>query len=252
LKTLIRILPGLVAALVISACSSTPRETDADARKAAETNTTLAQNYMSRGQYEIALEKLKRAIAHDKTYAPAHSLLGILYETIGQTEDAGREYKQAVQYDPTGGDVNNNYGAYLCAVGRSEEADRYFLTAVDDPFYNTPEVALTNAGSCALQRGDLDKAETYLRQSLEYDDKLDAALLPMAEVSYKKKAYLRARAFLQRYEEVAPMTEESLLLGYEIETQLGDRDSARRYQAELIENYPGAIEAGRKPGREEE
>lgn len=240
----------LTAALLgLAACTSTPQKSDDELRSAAETNTSLGRQYMERGQYEVSLEKLKRAVSYDKTYAPAHTMLGVLYETIGETEQAGEEYQLAVKYDPTDGNVNNNYGAYLCGIGRREEADRYFNTALEDPFYNTPEVALSNAGGCALARGDLDKAESYLRQSLDYNDKLGAALLPMAEVSYRKGSYLRARAFLQRYEAVAPMTEESLQLGFRIETALGDEKSAERYRIELREQYPGSIQAGRSAGQ---
>jgi type IV pilus assembly protein PilF len=83
----------LTTLVFLAACVSTDDKSEQDARKAAETNTALGRNYMDRGQYEIALEKLKRAIAHDKTYAPAHTVLGILYETIGETEEAGREYR---------------------------------------------------------------------------------------------------------------------------------------------------------------
>jgi len=142
--------------------------------------------------------------------------------------------------------VNNNYGAYLCGTGRQKEAERYFLTAVDDPFYDTPAIALSNAGACALTLGDLDKAESFLRQSLGYDDKLGAALLPMAEVSYRQGSYLRARAFLQRFEAVDATTRESLVLGYRIESQLGDQKSAERYRLELLERYPGALQAGQE------
>mgnify|MGYP000676989826 CR=1 FL=1 len=71
-------------------------------------------------------------------------------------------------------------------------------------------------------------------------------LLPLAEVSYRKEAYLQARAFLQRYEAVAADNEESLKLGYLIETALGDQSSADRYRLELRENYPNALpRAGR-------
>jgi type IV pilus assembly protein PilF len=152
----------LIFALLLAGCASNKAERAAEAesnRKAAETNVALGRQYMERGQTEVALEKLKRAIAQDTTYAPAHTMLGILYETIGQTEMAGKEYATAVRYDPTDGDVNNNYGAFLCATGRAGEADAYFLKAVEDPFYDTPEIAYANAGSCALQRNDLDKAE---------------------------------------------------------------------------------------------
>lgn len=238
----------LSLAVFLAACSSTPNKSDEELRRAAETNTALGRQYMDRGQYEVALEKLKRAVAYDKTYAPAHTMLGILYETIGQTRQAGEEYRKAVQYDPQDGSVNNNYGAYLCGAGKQKEAERYFLAAVEDPFYDTPAIALSNAGSCALALGDLDKAESFLRQSLEYDDKLGAALLPMAEVSYRQGSYLRARAFLQRFEAVGTTTPESLMLGYRIESQLGDEKSAERYRRELLERYPSAMQSSQEPG----
>lgn len=228
-------------ALFLVACVSTNEPSEESARKAAETNTTLGRNYMDRGQYEIALEKLKRAVAHDKTYAPAHTMLGVLYETIGEMDEAGKEYKRAVYYDPKNGDVNNNYGAYLCARGKQAEAEKYFLTAVEDPFYETPAIAYANAGSCALQRGDLDKAETFLRQSLDYDSSLGSALLPMAEVSYRQGEYLRARAFLQRFEAQGVMDEKSLILGYQTELKLGDAKSADRYLRELQERFPQSM-----------
>ena len=246
---LVLLLPMLVM-LTVAACSSAPEMPEDERRKAAETNTSLGRQYMDRGQYEVALEKLKRAVAQDKTYAPAHTLLAILYETIGQRDEAEQEYRLALRYDPEDGDVNNNYGAFLCASGKEQEAERYFLAAVQDPFYDTPAIAYSNAGSCALSAGDLDKAESFLRQSLKYDDELGSALLPMAQVSYQKGSYLRARAFLQRYESVGTMNEESLILGYRIEQSLGDEDTANRYRAELVERYPNSAEAAADRGRE--
>ena len=234
----------LLATLLLAACTSAPERSETDARKAAETNTALGRQYLDRGQYEISLEKLKRAVAYDTTYAPAHTMLGVLYETIGEREMAEAEYRKAVRYDPEDGSVNNNLGAFLCGVGKREEAERFFQTAIEDPFYDTPQIALSNAGSCALGRGDLDTAESYLRQSLKRDPKMAEALLPMAEVSYRKGSYLQARAFLQRYEAVADRTRESLMLGVRVETALGDEASAAQYRKELRDQYPGALEAG--------
>lgn len=243
---------ALLAVFIAAGCSSTPQKSEAENRKAAETNAALGRQYMDRGQYEVALEKLKRSVAYDRTYAPAHTLLGVLYESIGEMDLAEKSYRDAVKYDPKGGEVNNNLGAFLCATGRQRQADSHFLKAVEDPFYPTPEIAMSNAGSCALSNGDLDKAESYLRQSLEYNDKLASALLPMAEVSYRQGSYLRARAFLQRYEAVAPTTEESLQMGLRIERALGDEKSAAEYRDKLRENFPGALQAGSEagPGRQ--
>lgn len=240
----------LIVIFFLTACSNAPDKPEGSARKAAETNTQLGRNYMDRGQYEIALEKLKKAVAFDRTYAPAHTMLGVLYETIGDTEQAGREYKLALEYDPEDGSTNNNYGAYLCATGKGKDADRYFTAAIKDPFYPTPAIALANAGSCALERGDMDKAEAFLRQSLAYDGQLGSSLLPMAEINYAQGNYLRARAFLQRYQALGEMDEESLYLGYQIEKALGDDQSADEYRSDLLRLFPNSVQAGRTASRE--
>ena len=238
---------AMVLALLIGGCVSSSgkpaSDEPSDGRKAAETNTALGRQYMERRQYEVALEKLKRAVAHDKTYAPAHTMLGVLYETLGQTKEAGREYKLAVDYDRDDGDVNNNYAVFLCHQGKGREAEEYFQTALKDPFYATPKVAYANAGICALGLNDLDKAERYLRQSLEYDAEFAAALLPMAELTYRKGTYLPARAFLQRFESVGQDGPESLLLGYRIESALGNVTASGRYQKDLYERFPNSAEA---------
>ena len=243
----------LVLILLITACTTSGREDEESSnRKAAETNTSLGQEYMRREQYEIALEKLKKAVAFDMTYAPAHTVLAVLYETIGELEQAEKEYAAAVKYDPSDGDINNNYGAFLCRSGEGKKADQYFLKAVKDPFYQTPEVAYSNAGNCSLEQGDLDKADAFLRQSLEYNDKLPSALITMADVSYQTGNYMRARAFLQRFGSVGTWNEDSLLLGYRIESKLGDAESANRYRQELLERFPNSSQAGRASGQEQE
>lgn len=236
----------LLAILCLAGCSSPLRKNldePSEVRKAAETNAKLGRQYMDRRQYEVALEKLKRAVAYDKTYAPAHTLLGVLYETLDQQDLASAEYRLAVHYDPSDGDVNNNYAVYLCGQDKREEAGRYFQVAMKDPFYATPEVVYVNAGLCALRANDLDKAETYLRQSLEYDAQYAPALLPMADLSYRTEAFMRARAFLQRFEAVAVSNAQSLLLGYRIESALGDAASSGRYQRDLLDKFPNSAEA---------
>jgi len=73
----------------------------------------------------------------------------------------------------------------------------------------------------------------------------------MADVSYQTGNYLRARAFLQRYGSVGVWDENSLLLGYRIESKLGDVESADRYRLELLKRFPGSSQAGRVNGQEQ-
>lgn len=234
----------LLATLLISGCASTDDlGSDESVDKAAQVNTQLGQEYMNRGQYEIALDKLKKAVKADPGYAPAHTVLAVLYERLGEASLAERHYAEAAKVAPDNGDANNNYGAFLCRNGEAPRAERYFVKALDDPFYRTPEVAMANAGQCALQAGDMDKAESYLRQSLAYDDDFPDALLGLSRVSFGRNDFLRARGFLQRYESVAPVSAASLMLGYRIETQLGNTKGARQQADRLLEQFPKSAEA---------
>ena len=61
---------------------------------------------------------------------------------------------------------------------------------------------------------------------------------------------MQARAFLQRFEAQGVMDEQSLVLGYEIETKLGAEKSANRYRLELEERFPGSAQAGRAARQE--
>jgi type IV pilus assembly protein PilF len=231
---------------VLAACAgSAGRLADAEAeRKQSEINTALGREYLERGQYEIALEKLKKATSFDPSYAPAHTMLAVLYERINDSGLAERHYRLAIEAAPGNGDVNNNFGVFLCQTGRANEAGEYFRRAVEDPFYRTPAASYANAGSCELQMGNLDKAETYLRKSLDYDAEFSDALLAMANVRFLKDEYFGARAFLQRYEGTGPDTAESLALGARIESSLNNGQVAREYIAQLMSQFPDSMQAG--------
>ena len=161
------------------------------------------------------------------------------------------QYRIAVDLAPSNGDANNNLGAFLCKSGRADIAIPYFEKAAKDPFYRTPAVAFANAGSCELQSGNLDKAERFLRESLDYDAEFADALLALANVSFLKGEDFRARAFLQRYESSNPGSAESLLLGSRIESRLNNSKGASQYAAELLSRFPNSKQAEELKGNEQ-
>ena len=230
----------------VSACASQQQD-DPDeksqSRKAAESNTSLGLEYMNRGQYEVALGKLKKAVKADPDYAPGHTVIAVLYERIGEMDLAGRHYRKAYDADPTSGDVNNNYGTYLCKTGKEDKAIEHFLAALDDPFYSSPSVALTNAGSCALGKGDPVAADEYLRRALKIEPEFPDALMTMVRLNYQQQNYLKSRAFMQRYEAVASHDATSLLLAYKVEKASGDARAAGKYRRALETNFPKSDQA---------
>ena len=249
-----QILVLVLFAVFLSACA--PKQIDpyneTETQKAVISNTSLGLEYMNRGQFEVALGKLKKAIKEDPNYAPAQTVIAVLYERIGELDLAGKHYKKAYELTPADGDVNNNYGVYLCKTGREDQAIKHFLLSLDDPFYTTPAIAMTNAGSCALGKGDYVQADEYLRRALKIEADFSDALINLSKLQYAQKNYLMARAFMQRYEVVASHGAETLLLAFQIETASNNSKSAIAYKRMLESNFPEsdqAAEARRLSGK---
>ncbi len=206
-------------------------------------NVQLGVGYIREGNYEVALEKLKKAVRLDPKNASAHTTIGFLYETIGDLDKAGYHYRKSSSLDPEGGETNSSYGQFLCKMGRWKQAQNHFDAALKDPFYATPEVALNNAGWCAMRVPDHERAEKYFREALDLRPKFADPMLPLAEIYYVRKDYFRARAFIQRYESVASHDMISLYRGFLVESALGDTKSATDYANRLKKYYPESIEA---------
>ncbi len=234
----------VVAACVcfaLAACASDapPRaQVDDETKEAAALQVKLGRGYMEKGELEVALERLQRALQLDPRNVDANTLMGVLHERIRRPVKAEAYYRQAVRLAPDNGEVNNNFGAFLCGSGRYQEADGYFIKALDDPFYRSSAGALANAGVCALKAGDIGKAEDYFRRVLDFQPSHVTALYELARLSYFKQDDMRARAFLQRLEASAAIDPVMLDLGQRIETRIGDRTAARRYAERLKNGFP--------------
>jgi type IV pilus assembly protein PilF len=230
----------LLPALLVAGCiAGQSARKEGDPRESARLNAQMGIEYLRKGDIELAREKLLKAVDQDGDNAEAHGALGLLYANTGELRKAEKHYERSLSLRPDDPSVLNNYGAMLCAQGKYERADLQFRRASQNSRYQTPEVALTNAGVCARRQPDDAKAEGYFREALKRNPNFADALGQMALLSADQARYLNARGFLQRYESLkAPMTREMLLLGLRIELALGDRDAAQRYAQTLQSEYP--------------
>ncbi|WP_225578327.1 MULTISPECIES: type IV pilus biogenesis/stability protein PilW [Rhodanobacter] len=221
-----------------------PKASKADQREdAARIHTDLAQHYLAAGNLEGALDKLKLALQFDPNYIPAHTVIAFVYEKINKLPEAETNYRQAVALAPDKGDVNNNLGQFLCSTGKEQESLGYFRKAVADPFYATPDMALTNAGICQLKMGDQAGAEASFRDAIARNPGNGDALFHLAEVLYTQGDAFRARAFIQRFDALGKPTAASLKLGYDIESRLGNTDAAQSYLGRLQGQFPDSEQA---------
>lgn len=213
--------------------------------EAARANLNLGVGYLNQGRPEVAVDALERAVKLDPRLAEAHSVLGLAYELTDNLELAEEQHRRATQLDSDDADAQNRYAVFLCRQNRWSEAERYFKRAIDNPRYSTPEVAMTNAGTCANGADDLVSAERYFRAALDVNPQNVDALEGMLDVSMQNENYLQGRAFMQRLFAAETPTPLHLLLCYSIETALHDTAAAGDCANRLRDQYPGSPELGR-------
>lgn len=217
-----------------------------DRQAIAQANLDLGIAYMQQGDNRAALDKLTRATIAKPDYAPTYNVLGVFYQRVGNYEKAESNFEKSLDLDAENFDTMNNYASFLCQTDRYEEAHAIYLSAADNRLNNRPEIALANAGQCALKHGRLETGEEYLRRALDRNPQLAPALLQMADISYEQGEYLAARDYLQRYLAITRHTPRSLWLGIQIEQQLGDkgdRNTVSSYVLLLRNKYADSKEA---------
>ena len=244
---LIKLVYCIALVILVCACNTTSTQNTVSGsyqtNEVAQANINLGIEYLKRGEYENALIKLKKAEKADPRNPSVYNALGLLYQQVNQPEKAEEYFKKSLSLEPANSSTLNNYGLFLCNNNKYEEALEAFQKSANNPLYQTPEVSITNAGTCALNNDKPDLAEGYFRQALERNPKVAPALIQMGEISYDQGNYLSARGYLERYLAIAKHTPKSLWLGIRIEQQLGDKDTLSSYALLLRNNFPDTDEA---------
>jgi type IV pilus assembly protein PilF len=203
----------------------------------------LGAGYLQQGNTTLAIERLQRALAQDPRLVEAHTTIALAYDQINSLEDAEMHYRRATELAPSNGAAANAYAAFLCnRQNRWADAEPYFRRAAADSTYATPEVALTNAGLCARDAGQLEAAETNFRAALTRNPRYGDALLNMIELSFQRSDYLQTRAFIQRYLGARPPTAPVLLTCINVERELNNAEAADRCAAQLRAGFRGSPE----------
>jgi len=243
-RLVVRLLPAVLGLALCYGCAIAPAPDSADA-KAARVNLQLGAGYMRSGHYDVALDKLKKALSYDETLAEAHNAIGLLYEQTGENKLAEQHYRRALALDAEFIPAILNYGLFLCGNGRPEEGEQRFLQAAGNPKLAEPDRAYIAAGTCARMQGDAERAQTHLQAALALNPTAQRALWQLAELNHEEGNDLEARAFLARYHDVAGYSPASLWLGVGIETAIGNQQQRLAYADLLQARFADSAEARR-------
>ncbi len=227
----------LCSLVLLQGCAQSPLH-PSDEDKAAKIYSDLGLAYLKQGNLDLALMKLERSLELDSNQPEAHHYIAEVYRQQDEIELAEEHYAEAVKLAPKDPMLLNNYGAFLCSQSRFDDAVKNFLQAASAKRYRTPELAYENVGLCAMRTKNYVTAEEYFRKALGMNSKLPKSLYQMAQINFDKKEFLRSRAFLQRFHDLSLPTEQSLKLGIQVETALGDEAAKAEFVNKLTTLFP--------------
>ncbi|MCE3265217.1 MAG: type pilus biosis/stability protein PilW [Pseudoduganella sp.] len=215
------------------------------AQKRAEIRLQLAAGYFEQGNYAVALDEVKKAVAADPQSVSGYSLRAIIYMRMGEKQFANDNFLYALKLAPSDPDLNNNYGSFLCQNDRVNESFKHFDTALANRSYQSPAGAMNNAGACALKIKDYDRAEKYLLQALQLAPDVPETSIGLARVYYARRDYPRASFFITRMGKVAKLDSlpaDVLWLAIKVQHKMGDQGAEQGFATQLRRHHAASPE----------
>lgn len=245
------ILLGIVLVLSAGCISTTTGSAlpKPDQLEAATANFQLGVRYFQNGNYDLARDRLEQSVKLNPKNAIVWSTLGATYEMLDNLRLAEESHDKAINLAPKNFDVQNAYAVFLCRQKRFDDAEEQLDRSIRAATNDNPEVMMTNAGVCMMQKPDYAKAEEYFRQALDRRPAYGEALLQMAVLKHSTGDDMGARAFLQRYRSTNKDSAGVLYLCTLIEGELGDDDARTECADSLLRDFPRSTEAQRLSAR---
>ena len=229
---------GKTAEKVEEAPQTTTQVTAEDPlRYRARIHTELGANYFQRGQMAVALEELREAIRLDAKYGVAHSIIGLVYADLGELPKAEAAFQLAITVAPAEGEIRNNYGSYLCRQNRAKEGLEQFEISLRLPLYQTPNIALENAGHCALASGQVRAAESYFARLVQIQPFNSRGYQGLAAIALKTARYDAVRRQVRMGLNAQPVSAELYFYGACAERRLNDKASEDSYTQQLRSRF---------------
>jgi type IV pilus assembly protein PilF len=207
-----------------------------DQIKAAKTRVSLGLTYLKNGNFSQAKFNLDKALEFEPRSAEANFSMAYYYQSVSELEKAENLYQFAMRLDPKNANIANSYGVFLCQNGDYEKAKKYFLKAVNTSSYISSAETYENLALCS--QGQPEDAIEYLRSAVNYQPRRANSLFLLARSLIKVQQWQEARDILRRYEKIAQISPQSLLMAMNIEIGTGNETAAKGYSDMLIKIYP--------------
>jgi type IV pilus assembly protein PilF len=130
---------------------------------------SLGEKALMAHQTATALKFLTEAERRRPNDASIQYDLALAYNQRGFQEQAVQHMQLALKIKPEYPEALNALGYMYATTGRFDLARAAFEKAMNDPFYQTPQIAALNLGELYRKRGDTVNALSYYRQAAKLD-----------------------------------------------------------------------------------
>jgi type IV pilus assembly protein PilF len=240
----------VAAVLALSACKASPpvyqppdRHKKPEPAQAAVANMQMAIEYMRLNNLERARDRIERALGEAPENANVQETAGLVYERLNEMSKAKHAFSTAARLGKQDPSIQNSYAGFLCRTGKAPEGEKLFLEVARNPIYQTPEVALLNAGVCVGSAGDVVDAERYFNRALVIRPNMPEALLELGNLAFGRGDYKQSVDYVVRYLAVNPASPEVLWLGFRAEHKLGDNTAAAAYGRRIETDFGDSQQA---------
>ena len=233
---------GLLSACAVQVFEG---ERKVDPIAGARARVAIAAEYIQKGQPELALQHLQRALEQNPKSAEAHSVMGVLLEQDDNFEKAEQSYQKALSLNSDYPQARNNYGVLLLRLKRYKEAMVQLDIVANDLSYERREAALEHVGHIALKLDQKDKAYASFDRLLKLNPRMAEPALILAQFSFDAKKYDDAARYYQKYLRNLAKERQSasaLWLGIRLAHLKKDIDTVASYELLLREFYPQSPE----------
>jgi type IV pilus assembly protein PilF len=234
---------AVILGLGLAACSNDSGFHKASPAHAAATNVQLAIEYMKLGKLATSRDFIERALIQDPGNPDVQMTAGLVYERLNDMPKAEHAYASGFRLGKGDPNIQNTYAGFLCRTGKAVAGEKLFAEVARSPLYQTPEVALINAGVCVRGTGDLVDAERYFNRALAIHPNLPEALLQLGNIAFDRGDAAQTRDIVQRYLAVNAPSPEVLWLGFRAERKLGDATTAAGFARRVQTEFPNSEQA---------
>ena len=237
------VVTAVMLGLALSACVHSGLAPGKTGAEAAAVNVQLAIEYMKIGKLSAARDTVERALKQDPNNANVQFTAALIYERLNEMPKAEHAYSAAARLGRLDPNIQNNYAGFLCRTGKAAAGEKLFNEVARNPAYQTPEVALVNAGVCVESVGDALDAQRYFTRALAIRPNLPEALLQMGNLAMDGGDAAQALDYTQRYLALNPPSAEVLWLGFRAQRKLGDATAAASFARRVQTEFPNSEQA---------